>query len=58
MDASGKLGASAIRAYVMTVKMVVASAIDEQGEQLYPPQVEPQVHRHAAGEEARATRPS
>jgi integrase len=33
---SGKLGASAIRAYVMTVKMVVASAIDEQGEQLYP----------------------
>jgi len=36
MDASGKLGASAIRAYVMTVKMVVASAIDEQGEQLYP----------------------
>src|SRR6266478_815072 len=36
MDASGKLGASAIRAYVMTVKMVVASAIDAQGEQLYP----------------------
>jgi integrase len=36
MDASGKLGASAIRAYVMIVKMVVASAIDEQGEELYP----------------------
>ena len=36
MDASGKLGASAIRAYISVVKMVVASAIDEQGEQLYP----------------------
>jgi hypothetical protein len=36
MDASGKLGASAIRAYIAPVKMVVASAIDEQGEELYP----------------------
>jgi integrase len=36
MDKSGKLGASAIRACVRTVKMVVASAIDEQGEELYP----------------------
>ncbi len=36
MDASCRLGASAIRAYVRVVKMVVASAIDEQGEHLYP----------------------
>ncbi len=36
--ASGKLGASAIRAYVLPVKMVLASATDEQGELLYPRQ--------------------
>jgi len=38
MIASGKLGASAIRAYVLPVKMVLASATDEQGELLYPRQ--------------------
>ena len=32
----GGLGASAIRSYTNTVKMVVASAVDEQGEQLHP----------------------
>jgi integrase len=36
MHASGKLGPSAIRAYVLIVKMVVGSAIDEHGEELYP----------------------
>ncbi len=38
MVASGELGASAIRAYVLPVKMVLASATDEQGELLYPRQ--------------------
>ena len=33
---AGGLGASAIRAYTNVVKMVVASAVDEQGEQLHP----------------------
>jgi integrase len=32
----GGLGASAIRAYTNVVKMVVASAINEEGEELYP----------------------
>jgi len=32
----GGLGASAIRAYTNVVKMVVASAVDEEGEALYP----------------------
>ncbi len=32
----GGLGASAIRGYTNTAKMVVASAVDEQGEQLHP----------------------
>jgi len=36
----GGLGASAIRAYIQVVKMVVASAVNEEGEALLPPQVE------------------
>jgi hypothetical protein len=32
----GGLGASAIRAYIQVVKMVVASAVNEEGEALYP----------------------
>ena len=32
----GGLGASAIRSYTNAVKMVVASAINEEGEALYP----------------------
>lgn len=32
----GGLGASAIRSYTNVVKMVVASAVNEQGEELYP----------------------
>jgi integrase len=36
MHESGKLGPSAIRAYVLVVKMVVASAVDEEGLELHP----------------------
>jgi integrase len=38
MVASGKLGAHAIRSYILPVKMVLASATDKQGELLYPRQ--------------------
>jgi len=33
---AGGLGPSAVRHYVQTAKMIVASAIDEEGEELYP----------------------
>ena len=43
----GGLAPKTINTYSQFVKAVVASAVTEEGEQLFPQQVEPQLHRHA-----------